>query len=151
LSFIDDVRLHEQGIEFWEGPVEPETVVPNGPGWERWKLHNAANLYHIQRRLGIQPDRPRKYKVAWVGACTMYDTEKLRDVGGYDFWKELPSEHAGEDVLVQLRVMARYGGFGLLPSGAYHMELPTTVADRSIDAPKVLINTGSRPVHTEMG
>jgi glycosyltransferase involved in cell wall biosynthesis len=138
LSFIDDVRPHEQAIEFWDGPVQPETIVPNGHGWDRWKLHNAANIYHIQQRLCIGPNNPRKYKVAWVGACAMYDTAKLRAVGGYSFWRDLPAEHAGEDVLAQMRVMAKYGGCGVLPSGAYHMELPTTVVDRKVDAPKVL-------------
>ena len=68
----------------------------------------------------------------------MYDTAKLRDVGGYSFWQELPAEHAGEDVLAQMRVMARYGGCGIIPSGVYHMELPTTVVERKVDAPKVL-------------
>lgn len=138
LSYVDDVRPQEQAIEFWEGPVQPETIVPNGYGWDRWKLHNAANVYHVQQRLGIGPDNPRKYKVAWVGACAMYDVAKLRDVGGYSFWKELPPEHAGEDVLAQMRVMAKYGGCGVMPSGVYHMELPTTVVDRKVDAPRVL-------------
>jgi GT2 family glycosyltransferase len=138
LSFVNDVRPHQQAIEFWEGPVRPETIVPNGYGWDRWMLHNAANIYHIQERLGVSPDRPRKYKVAWVGACAMYDTAKLREVGGYGFWRELPPEHAGEDVYAQMRVMAKYGGCGIIPSGAYHMELPTTVVERKVDAPKVL-------------
>ncbi len=138
LSFANDVRPHEQAIEFWDGPVQPETIVPNGHGWDRWKLHNAANIYHIQERLNITPDDQRKYKVAWVGACAMYDAAKLRAVGGYAFWQELPAEHAGEDVLAQMRVMAKYGGCGVLPSGVYHMELPTTVVDRKVDAPKVL-------------
>jgi GT2 family glycosyltransferase len=138
LSFVDDVRPHEQSIEFWEGKVRPEIIVPNGHGWDRWKLHNAANLYHVQQRLGLGPANQRKYKVAWVGACAMYDAAKLRDVGGYGFWRELPAEHAGEDVLAQMRVMAKYGGCGIIPSGAYHMELPTTVAERKVDAPKVL-------------
>lgn len=138
LSFLGDVRPHEQAIEFWDGPVQPETIVPDGHGWDRWKLHNAANIYHVQQRLGIGPDHPRKYKVAWVGACAMYDVAKLRAAGGYLFWRELPTEHAGEDVLAQMRVMARYGGCGILPSGVYHMELPTTVVDRKVDAPKVL-------------
>jgi glycosyltransferase involved in cell wall biosynthesis len=138
LSFINDVRPHQQAIEFWEGPVEPETIVPDGYGWERWMLHNAANVYHIQERLELSPYNQRKYKVAWVGACAMYDTAKLREVGGYGFWRELPLEHAGEDVLAQMRVMAKYGGCGIIPSGAYHMELPTTVVERKVDAPKVL-------------
>ncbi len=138
LSFVNDVRPHEQAIEFWDGPVQPETIVPNGYGWDRWKLHNAANIYHIQQRLNITPDDQRKYKVAWVGACAVYDTAKLRSVGGYSFWQELPAEHAGEDVLAQMRVMAKYGGCGIVPSGVYHMELPTTVVERKVDAPKVL-------------
>jgi glycosyltransferase involved in cell wall biosynthesis len=138
LSFVNDVRPHQQAIEFWEGPVQPETIVPNGHGWDRWMLHNAANIYHVQERLELSPRDQRKYKVAWVGACAMYDTAKLREVGGYNFWRELPPEHAGEDVLAQMRVMARYGGCGIIPSGAYHMELPTTVVDRKVDAPKVL-------------
>jgi hypothetical protein len=65
--------------------------------------------------------------VAWVGGCVLFDTACLRAAGGYDFWqRELPAQHCGEDVLAQQRVMARYGGCAILPSGAYHMELPTT-------------------------
>lgn len=54
--------------------------------------------------------------------------------GGFDFWEALPTNHCGEDVLAQLRVMAKYGGCGMLPSGAYHLELPTTLLDRRINA-----------------
>lgn len=140
LSFIEDVRPHEQAIEFWEGPVEPETVNSKTPAWERWRLHNAANIFHIQQRLNLTPDNPRKYKVAWVSACVLYDTAKLRSVGGFSFWRDLPAKHCGEDVLAQLRVMATYGGCGLIPSGAYHQELPTTIPDRQIDAPVYLSN-----------
>jgi GT2 family glycosyltransferase len=138
LSYLPDVRPHEQHIEFWDGPVRPEAVEPGSPAWERWRLHNAANIYHIQTRLGVTVERPRLYKVAWVGACVLYDVAKLRAVGGYGFWRKLPSEHSGEDVVAQLRVMSRYGGCGILPSGVYHQELPTTVVDRRVDAPKVL-------------
>jgi hypothetical protein len=35
--------------------------------------------------------------------------------------------------------MERYGGCAIIPSGAYHMELPTTVARREVDAPTVLL------------
>ena len=72
----------------------------------------------------------------------MFDVAKLRAVGGFEFWQELPSEHCGEDVLAQLRVMARYGGCAVIPSGAYHQELPTTVTAREVDAPKVLSVAG---------
>jgi hypothetical protein len=34
--------------------------------------------------------------------------------------------------------MARHGGCGLIPSGAYHQELPTTITARDVDAPLVL-------------
>lgn len=37
-------------------------------------------------------------------------------------------------VVVQQRVMARFGGAGILPSGAYHRESPTTVPDRTVNA-----------------
>jgi GT2 family glycosyltransferase len=138
LSFIEDIRPHEQMIEFWEDTVEPEVVKPQTPAWERWRLHNAANLYHLQQRLGLTCDNPRKYKVAWISGCILYDTDKLRRVGGFEFWRDLPPEHGGEDVLVQLRLMARYGGCGLIPSGAYHQELPTTIPDRRVAANDVL-------------
>lgn len=139
LSFLHDVRPQEQAIAFWEGPVQPETVKPGSLAWERWRLHNAANLYHVQQRLGLTSNKQRKYRIAWAAGCVLYDTTKLRDVGGFSFWRDLPLEHCGEDVLAQLRVMARYGGCGLIPSGVYHQELPTTVPNRQVDAPQVLL------------
>lgn len=138
LSFLNDIRPHEQEIEFWEGPVRPETVLPGSPQWERHHLHSAANLYHVAQKLNLNPEEPLKYRVAWVGGCVMYDTAKLRSVGGFGFWEDLPPNHSGEDVLAQIRVMAQYGGFGLIPSGVYHQELPTTIPDRQVDAPQVL-------------
>jgi len=45
---------------------------------------------------------------------------------------------AGEDVLAQLRVMDLNGGCGLIPSGVYHLQFPTTIPDRLVDAPKYL-------------
>ena len=138
LSYIHDVRPEQQKIEFWDSPVEPEKVRPGTPEWERHKLHNAANIYHVQQRLGLSSDQPKKYHVAWVGGCVLYDTQKLIEVGGFTFWKDLPEMHAGEDVLAQLRVMDAFGGCGLIPSGVYHQELPTTIPDRPVDAPKYL-------------
>ncbi len=140
LSFINDVRPQEQKIEFWQGRVQPEVVKPETPEWERWRLHNAANLYHVQQKLGLTPQQQRKYRVAWVGGCAIYDTAKLRSIGGYSFWQELPPEHCGEDVLVQQRLMALYGGCGIIPSGVYHQELPTTIPNRDVPADKYLQN-----------
>ncbi|MCK0508387.1 DUF4254 domain-containing protein [Aromatoleum anaerobium] len=138
LSHAEDRRPHQQGIEFWEGPVEPEEVVPDSPAWARHQLHNAANLYHVQTNLGLTADRQRFYRVAWVGGCVLFDRAKLEAAGGFEFWRELPPEHCGEDVFAQLRVMARDGGCGIIPSGAYHQELTTTVPRRDVDAPRVL-------------
>jgi GT2 family glycosyltransferase len=137
-SYRDDVRPHEQRVEFWEGPVVPEEIRIGTPAWERHRLHNAANLLHLQRRLGLSRADRVRYKVAWVGGCVLYDTAALNAVGGFEFWRALPAGHCGEDVLAQWRVMARYGGCGLLPSAAYHQELPTTVVDRTTDAPVAL-------------
>jgi GT2 family glycosyltransferase len=138
LGFADDVRPAQQAIEFWDGPVVPETVRPDTPAWQRHRLHSAANLWHLQTRLGLTPAAQRLYRVAWVGGCVLFDTAMLRECGGFSFWRELPAEHCGEDVLAQLRVMARFGGCAVIPSGAYHLELPTTVPRRDCDAPRLL-------------
>lgn len=138
LSFKEDIRPDEQQIEFWKGPIVPEKIVPDSKEWQRYRLHNAANVLHVQQRLELGPNEMIPYKVAWVGGCVLYDREKLSAAGSFDFWRELPKEHCGEDVLAQLRVMARFGGCGLLPSGVYHQETPTTVIERRINAPRVL-------------
>ena len=138
LSYAEDVRPAQQHVELWPCPVEPEQIEPGSEAWQRHQLHNAANLWHVQNALGLTPEGSRAYKIAWVGGCVLYDVGKLRAVGGFGFWTALPRHHSGEDVLVQLRIMARFGGCGILPSGAYHLELPTTVPHREVDAPRVL-------------
>ncbi len=138
LSFRNDFRPNQQRIEFWEDDIKPETIFPEDILWQRHKLHNAANILHVQEKYNCSPDDPRPYKVAWVGGCVMYDTEKLISSGGFEFWKELPAGHRGEDVLAQLRVMKKFGGCGILPSGAYHQEVPTSITDREINAPEFL-------------
>jgi glycosyltransferase involved in cell wall biosynthesis len=138
LSYLDDVRPHQQHIEFWDGHVEPEIIRPGQKEWYRYPLHNAANIYHAGLKLA-GPER--KYKIAWVGGCVLYDSQKLRDAGGFDFWKDLPAEHCGEDVMAQIRLMEKYGGFGIIPSGAYHLELPTTVTNREVNAPEYLLRS----------
>lgn len=138
MSFLDDIRPHQQHIEFWDGKVMPERVTPDSPAWTRHHLHSAANLFHVQTRLGLTRATTRLYRIAWIGGCVLFDTGKLRSAGGFDFWEQLPEAHCGEDVLAQLRVMERFGGCGMIPSGAYHLELPTTVTTREVDAPKVL-------------
>jgi glycosyltransferase involved in cell wall biosynthesis len=138
LSYRNDFRPHQQKIEFWEDEIQPETIIPNGHLWQRYMLHNAANILHVQEKYHCAPENPKAYKIAWVGGCVMYDTEKLKSAGGFEFWKDLPDRHCGEDVLAQLRVMKNFGGCGILPSGAYHQEVETSIHDRKINAPEFL-------------
>lgn len=125
LSFQDDFRPEQQQIEYWDGPVQPEVVTPEGQGWERWQIHRAANLYHIAQTL--PPGVVLRYKIAWLAQCVLYDREKLLQVGGFSFWSRLPRYHSGEEVLVQNLLLRRWGGCGIVPSGTYSAEAPTTV------------------------
>lgn len=131
---VDEPPPH-LSIEEWAGPVEPERVEPGTPEWERSQLHFAAYLRRLVERAGITKEDERLYKVAWVGGCVLFDTAKLCSVGGFSFWPRLPPEHSGEDVLAQMRVMAEHGGAGIIPSGAWHQEVPTTCINRDVDAP----------------
>lgn len=144
LSYLTDVRPHErQSFEAWQGPVTPQRMRQGEPGYDRWRLHNAANLTHHQATLGLPDEGWLAYKIAWLGACVLYDRQKLVDCGGFDFWPQLPAEHSGEDVVAQWRVMERYGAAGILPTGAVHLEAPTTITDRRVDAPDVLFPRAS--------
>jgi glycosyltransferase involved in cell wall biosynthesis len=145
LSHLDDRRPGECApFEIWDRPVRPETIVKDGPAWSRWTLHNAANGMHIAERLGLDtgelppPDRWLPYKVAWSAGCVLFDRAALLDAGGFEFWREVPADTHGEDVLSQQRVMARRGGAGILPSGAYHQQSPTTIPTRSDSAVDLL-------------
>ena len=135
LSYLQDERPHEQtAFEPWDDGVQPERIRRGTPEFERWPLHNAANLTHLAARLDVAEGDWRAYRVAWLGACVLYRRDALVASGGFDFWEQLPPEHSGEDVAAQWRVMERFGGAGLIPSGAVHLETPTTVTDRRVDA-----------------
>jgi glycosyltransferase involved in cell wall biosynthesis len=139
LSYLDDSRPEELvAYQEWRGPVRPERITPDVPEFGRWRLHNAANLVHLAERLDLQPGEWRAYRVAWIAGCVLFDRAKLLECGGFDFWPKLPPDHAGEDVAAQWRVLARYGGAGVLPSGAIHLESATTVPDRRVQAIDVL-------------
>ena len=134
LGYLHDVRPHQQHIELWTGPVRPEPFTPENLPWERHMINNAANPLHLEQRL-VRDDGVVRYKVAWVGgANVLYDRAKLLDVGGFSWWNRLPPEHAGEEVVVQFLLIRKYGGCGILPSGTYHLGLPTTVEDRRHNA-----------------
>jgi GT2 family glycosyltransferase len=145
LSFLDDRRPHEHApFAPWEGAVEPERLRRGAPGTERWTLHNAANLVHVAAEQDLGEQGWLAYRIAWVGACVLYRRSALLDAGGFGFWRDLPTEHAGEDVAVQWRIMEREGGAGLLPSGAVHLEAPTTIPLRLVDAPDVVFAADGR-------
>ena len=144
LSYADDVRPHEQAVEWWDGPVRPERVRKGDPAWERWRLHNAANLLHVEHALDLAPGEWRAYRVAWIGGCVLFDAAALREVGGWSFWPQLPLASRGEDLVVQLRLLQSRGGAGIVPSGAYHLELPTTLVDRRVDAYEVVLEADDR-------
>ena len=126
LSYEHDVRADQQRYEPWVGPVTPELVEPGSSAWERAELHRAANTWHVSRELR-QAGQLVRYKVAWIAQCCLYDRAKLLSVGGFGWWDRLPRYASGEDVLAQLLLLERYGGCGILPSGAYAQEVPTTV------------------------
>lgn len=131
LGFLGDVRPHQQNIELWHIRVEPEHFTPETIPWDRHAVNNAANPLHLERRFGLRPgDTPLRYKVAWVGGNVLYDREKLLDVGAFSWWSRIPPHHAGEEVVAQLLLLHAFGGCGILPSGTYHIGLPTTVPDR---------------------
>ncbi|MFC9354715.1 glycosyltransferase family 2 protein [Arthrobacter sp. NPDC057013] len=143
LSFLNDRRPEQTGtFAPWQGPVTPERIRPGEEGFERWPLHSAANLSHLSAELGLKSGQWIPYKVAWLGGCTMFRRQALEDVGGFQFWTQLPLEHSGEDVVAQWRVMEKFGGAGILPTGAVHLESPTTVTDRRVEAFEVVLADG---------
>lgn len=140
LSYADDVRPEtHRHYEQWSGRPVPERIRPGTPQWDRAAIHSAANLLHVTRELDLPPGGWRAYKVSWIGGCVLYDRAKLLDSGGFDFWRRVHEKHQGEDVAAQLAVLARFGGAGVLPSGAYHLESPTTVTERDVEAWEVVL------------
>ena len=134
LGYLEDIRTHQQHIELWTGPVQPESFEPNSIPWDRHMVNNAANPLHLEQQL-VKGGRVVRYKVAWVGGANiLYDRAKLLDVGGFSWWHRLPPVHAGEEVVVQFLLIRKYGGCGILPSGTYHLGLPTNVEDRRCNA-----------------
>jgi glycosyltransferase involved in cell wall biosynthesis len=134
LNYLHEVKPEEQQIEIWNGPVRPEPFAPGTVPWHRHRVNNGANPLHLERAL-CAGGRVIRYKVAWIGgANVLYDRAKLLDVGGFSFWRRLPVEHAGEEVLAQFLLVRKHGGCGVLPSGTYHIGLPTSVPDRRVNA-----------------
>ena len=134
LQYLEDVRPHQQGIEVWDGPVVPEPFTPNTIPLDRVAINSAANPLHLEQRLAPHGETVR-YHVAWVGGANLlFDRVKLLAVGGFSWWPRLPAVHAGEEVVVQFLMLRYFGGCGVLPTGTYHMCLPTTIEDRTHNA-----------------
>ena len=134
LSYLGDRRPWQEEIEIWEGRVQPESFTWDDIPWDRHKVNNAANPLHLSERL-VRGHESVLYKVAWVGgANVMFDRQKLLDVGGFSWWDQLPPEHAGEEALAQFLLLRKYGGCGMLPPGTYHLQLPTLVDNREVNA-----------------
>jgi GT2 family glycosyltransferase len=149
LSYLDDRRPAETAdFEIWQHAVHPERIRRGTPEFERFRLHNAANLAHIAADLGLGRNEWVAYKIAWVGGCVMFRRDALVETGGFGFWRELPPQHVGEDVAAQWRVMERYGGAGILPSGAVHLEAPTTLPEREVEASTVLFQEREPPANS---
>lgn len=143
LSYLGDDRPHERtSFEAWQGAVTPERMRVDAPGFARASLHSAANLVHLAAGLEVPREGWLPYRIAWLGGCVLYGRQVLIESGGFQFWRELPEAHAGEDVAAQWRVMERFGAAGILPSGAVHLESPTTVPDRSVEARDRLFTAG---------
>ncbi|WP_457964847.1 glycosyltransferase [Arthrobacter sp. D1-29] len=152
LSYLHDRRPEQTEVfETWDGPVTAERITPDGPEFLRWPLHNAANLSHVSADLSLEAGQWVPYRVAWVGGCTMFRRNALNRAGGFTFWPSLPSDHAGEDVVAQWKVMEEFGGAGILPSGAVHLESPTTVTERRVEAFEVVLNRNSASGNDEAG
>ena len=100
---------------------------------------------HLDRELGPHPRGWRAYKIAWAAGCVLFDRAALLEAGGFAFWRDLPAASAGEDVVAQLRVQELRGAAGVLPSGAWHLELPTSVGDRRVDAYAVVLEGRPAP------
>lgn len=153
-KILDDHRAAKRApFERWSSPPEPERVEPDTPESERWTLHNSVNRVHLVQRHLRPGERWVPYEIASAGSCVLYDRRVLEECGGLDFWTDLPATHCGEDVLAQQRVLAAAGGAGILPSGAYHLQSPTTVPDRTAQAcdvagrsePAVRVAAGGMP------
>jgi hypothetical protein len=144
LSYLGDDRPHQRTtFETWEDGVRAERLRPGSDELKRVPLHNAANLAHQARTTEVPARGWVPYKIAWVGGCALFDRAALSASGAFGFWKDVPALHAGEDVTAQWRVMERFGGAGLLPSRAVHLETPTTIPERPVDVFNIVFASDS--------
>lgn len=65
LSYLGQERPAQEQLTFWEGRVEPETVLPGSSAWARHHLHSAANLFTCSAAWASR--RTRRAPTAWPG------------------------------------------------------------------------------------
>ena len=134
LRHLESLRPEDlEPFEPWRGPVRPEPHAWETIPWQRYRLHIRDNPWHLSR-LFAADGRTVRYKVVWVGANVLYDRQKLESVGAFRWWVHLPRDHSGEEVLAQLLLARRYGGCGILPAEAYHLQVASQVPDREVKA-----------------
>lgn len=110
--------LQDAEFEPWLGTVAPEVVTPGNPAWRRRRIHTNGVQQLICRMMRITRERPLLYRIASCEGCYLADVSKLRAVGGYVPRTEPPVPWP-EDLIAQLRLMARFGGAAIAPSGAW--------------------------------
>jgi hypothetical protein len=119
LSYLGQVRPAQETIEFWDGRVRRK---PCGPAAGLGAASPAQRGQPVPRAVALKAGEGDAPATGWPGsAAACCSTRQAARRGGFGFWQRLPAQHCGEDVLAQLRVMERYGGCAILPSGAYHM------------------------------
>ena len=142
VSFLHDRRPAQLApFERWEGPP--------GAGADRARHTGLGPLDAAQRREPAAPGArstsgrgsggcPTRSR-GWPAACSTTGRSSTPSAGSTS-GATCPPTHCGEDVVAERRVMARFGGAGILPSGAYHLESPTTVPDREHNASNLLVD-----------
>ena len=126
-------------FEVWDGPVRPERIAKDGPGGRAgrcttrptgctWPSRSGSTAARCRRRTAGWPTRSPGRRAVSCSTAGAGRSGRLRLLA------DLPADAHGEDVLVQHRVMARRGGAGILPSGAYHQESLTTIPSRGTSA-----------------
>jgi hypothetical protein len=107
LSYRNDVRPHQQYIEFWEGRVQPEYIVPFSRSWNRYLLHNVAKSLACPAEIPAQPSHGAKVQSGMGGRMRAVRYPHAEKRGRVFFLETASLQTCGEDVLAQLRETIR--------------------------------------------
>ena len=147
LSYTDDVRPETHGhYEEWPGRPTPERIRPGTPEWDRAPdplggepaaRHRAAGAA-AGRVAGVQGLLDRRVRALRPGQAASTPAASTSGVGCRSGTRARTSPRSS-------RCWPGYGGAGVLPSGAYHLESPTTVTDRDVEAWEVVLADEDTP------